>query len=188
MQIVLMRHGKPDMPHYPGLKAYEMERWIETYNQAGLSADSHPQASAIALAGQSNVIVTSDLRRSIDSALKFGVCRLVLTDGIFREADLPYSSGSFLKLPASVWAAYFRVLWLLGYSNHCESLRLFRTRVAEAASRLVELARQHESVLFVGHGIMNQFIVRELLSSGWVSSATNARRYWEPIRCYKESE
>lgn len=178
MRITLLRHGKPDIAAWPRIKAHEMSQWIAAYNQAGINSARNPPQASIDAAMECNFIVASDLRRSIESAQRLAGKKQIVSDAIFREADLPYEPHRLPKLPPAVWAAYFRLLWFSGKSCNAESTRLFRKRANNAAHHLAALAREHGSVLFVGHGIINRFIAKELKHSGWEGPKHAGKHYW----------
>ena len=65
-----------------------------------------------------------------------------------------------------------------------ESKRDIKLRVTKAAQYLIKLVEEHDSVILIGHGIMNRFLVKELLKTGWkLEASPNARniisnKYW----------
>jgi len=179
MRIVLLRHGKPDVPEFGKLSACEIHLWIKSYNAAGLKTDHSPSRKAVEMAKLCNTIVCSDLPRSVESARALGVEKTSHVEPMFREMGLPYASFPSPKFSPSIWAALFRVLWFFGYASNSESLREARVRAAKGASRLKELAARNGSVLLVGHGFVNKFIAKELLSNGWHGPASPGKKYWE---------
>lgn len=179
MKIVLMRHGKPLLPSDTRLSASEFGNWIAAYNAAGLDPSLPPPALAISQAQGCRYTVCSQLRRSTASAGALGVSRIDLQSADFREMELPHARGSWPRLPAHLWIVLFRMCWLAGYAAHSESFLSARQRARAAAVRLIERAQQHETVLFVGHGLLNGFIARHLKQAGWQSRDKTPRRYWE---------
>jgi broad specificity phosphatase PhoE len=69
------------------------------------------------------------------------------------------------------------VAWHIGWSQGAESVREARKRAQRAAERLVELAREHRSVMLIGHGQLNRMITRALRRMGWHGSGSG-RAYW----------
>jgi broad specificity phosphatase PhoE len=69
------------------------------------------------------------------------------------------------------------VAWHIGWSQGAESVREARRRAQRAAERLVELAREHGSVMLIGHGQINRLIARALRRMGWHGSRPG-RAYW----------
>lgn len=179
MRIVLLRHGKPDLPPFGKLTASEMHGWIASYDAAGIVPGAAPMARAAEIAATCNAIVASDLPRAVSSAKALSVSRLVTIDPVFRESGLPHAEWKGLRLPPKVWRALFRMLWFGGYASHAESIASSRLRAKDAADKLRKLAAEHESVLLVGHGMMNGFIARELLSSGWCGPRNPGSNHWQ---------
>jgi len=177
MKIVLLRHGRTNLPPWPWIRAGELGRWIAAYNASGIR-DIAPPAAARGAADQCTLIVTSDLLRSMESGRVLGSKTPMRSDGLFREAGLPYGPMAFLKMPPFVWAVLFRILWAFGYKDNGESIQVFRERARNAAMLLISLAREHGSVLLVGHGLINRYIARDLLSAGWRGSGRTKIRHW----------
>ena len=124
MRIVLLRHGKVSMPPSPWITACELGRWIAAYNSAGIR-DMPPPAAAMDAAGQCKVIATSDLLRSVESGSVLGPKAPMLSEGVFRDAGLPYGSAAFIRMPPYVWAVLFRLL----YRGHLDkNFSAFRIR------------------------------------------------------------
>jgi len=73
MQIILLRHGKPDVPEHGKLSAAEIHQWVESYNSAGIAAQHKPSKQAIEVANRCSTVVCSDLPRSVESAHALGV-------------------------------------------------------------------------------------------------------------------
>jgi broad specificity phosphatase PhoE len=102
----------------------------------------------------------------------------MISDGLFREAGLPYEPVALMRMPPYAWAALFRVLWVFGFQANGESIQAFRERARSAANRLISLAHEHGSVLLAGHGMMNRYIARELLSAGWNGPGNTKMPNW----------
>ena len=178
-KIILLRHGKPDVPEQRKMKSNGICKWIKSYNSSGIDLSYQPSCEAAEIAKGCNVIVCSDLARSIESAKALGINKIDTIEPLFREMELPYGSVPFIRFKPEIWAVLFRVLWLFGYSSNSESIKEAKTRAENAANKLRELAATNESVLFVGHGFSNRFIAKELLSSGWKGPKNPGRSYWE---------
>jgi len=177
MKIVILRHGKPSLPSWQWIKAIELRDWIDAYNRAGIQ-DAVPATKALDAARECSVIVTSDLARSIESAKALAKGIPTLSESLFREAGLPFCPVGNIKMSPLAWALFFRLLWAFGFEANGEPVRLFKDRSRKAADRLIELAKEQGSVLFVGHGIMNAYIARRLLSAGWTGPRGPRTHYW----------
>ncbi len=161
-----------------------MKRWIELYNRPEVAID---QVAAVKLdqVGSARCIVASTARRALSSLKTLGYTPLV-TDAVFCEAQLPFALRCFPHLPPLVWAAFFRILWFFGYARGAESIQEARIRARTAAHKLSSLA-EHGSVLFMGHGIINRLIAKELTALGWAGPARQKSEYWS-VNVYKHSE
>lgn len=181
MRILLLRHGKPEIPDTKRISVNDISIWMNSYDLAGVRKDHQPSDVTISIVSTCNVIVCSTLNRSIDSANFLCIKEIHYIDPIFREMELPYlpyTNWPSPKLPPLVWVAFFRALWFCGYSSNSESFFDARDRAISCANKLVELAKNHDSVLFVGHGFLNHFIAKELLSLGWQGPSNPGKKYW----------
>ena len=97
----------------------------------------------------------------------------------FIEADLPSYNVLNLKFSENFWLILFRVLWFIGYSPNTESYSAVKLRAKKCSDKLIETAEKNESVIFVGHGILNRLISKELRSRGWQGPAKNSNKYWQ---------
>ncbi len=173
-----MRHGRPRIDEATPMPARDFPAWLEAYRKAPLADDSQPPPSSRQIAREADLIICSQLIRSIESAHRLDRADARVLEG-FEEMAMPHSRLPLLKLTARGWATLFRLLWLAGYSrNAAESRRQGGERARLAADRLARLAREHGHVLFVGHGIFNRFLARQLRISGWQGPADPGRGHW----------
>lgn len=178
MEIILLRHGKPVIPPLNIVSASAFKTWVNIYNSSGLCVTSQPTFNTINTAQKCNAIVCSNLTRSIESALALNIKHITLISSIFNESGLPVAHWRLVKLSPKAWAVLFRIFWLFGYSRNSESFKQSRTRASGAASILINLARKHERVLFVGHGVYNQLLANELKASGWAGPRRPETKHW----------
>jgi len=164
-RIILVRHAKVNIDN-PWIHAGEMKTFIERYDHATIEP---PQITEEihALTESADIELSSKLSRSRETLELFGN-RVRDCHAVFNEAGLPYADGKSFKLPAKVWTLIFRLAWLLGYSNHSESYKEAKMRAEVAADLLVSLAADHQTVLLVGHGVMNCLIAKSLKKRGFV--------------------
>jgi len=178
MQITLVRHGKPDLRLDSWLTPMAMQDWLRHYDQAGIVAGAVP-ATTQAQASAAGQLASSTLPRCVQSAQLLAQGRAVLSEEVFCEAELPWPRWLYSKLPPLAWGAMFRLAWFHGLSTHARPRPQTAQRARQAAQRLIQLARQHDSVLLVGHGLMILLIARELLSLGWHGPPRPASGYWQ---------
>lgn len=187
MQIILVRHGRPDCSGWCRCTPREMDNWIEDYDRANVI----PRAISPHLAQlvkTANAVVCSPLPRSIQTKRYLLGDQPHAVDELFSEAHLPHLDWSFPRLPARLWKTLFRLAWFYGLSRHAESIRECDERARLAADRLAELAWQNGTVLLVGHEVMNMLIARQLRARGWLGPRLLlAKDYWHPT-VYRKAE
>lgn len=172
-----MRHGVPQMPDRSPITASQFPDWCEKYNAAGLAGFDAPENS-VQIAQQCSIVVSSNLLRSRQSAQCLVTQQPALSDGLFRELSMPDKGFPSPRLPPSLWAAVFRILWMAGLMPAQESFAKTRQRASGAAEKLVELAQSSGGVLLVGHGFFNHFIATSLRQMGWGGPRFPAQGHW----------
>jgi broad specificity phosphatase PhoE len=178
MEIVLARHGRPKLGQRSWATPRQLADWIRAYDEGGVFVEEvppHIRAKVV----QSGWIVSSPLLRCMQSAQALAPLRKICSVEVLREAGLPHALWGFPRLPLSVWTPLFRVAWFCGYSANSESLGLARDRAGIAATRLIELAREHQTVFVMGHGIMTALIAKQLTLKGWVGPKRPVHGYWQ---------
>ena len=179
--IVLMRHAKPDFDTSVRVRTSSMGEALSAYDEAGIERPHAAGRANRIMApfidvesrdGSRTQIVTSDLRRSIESAkLFFPNIEAAATDPLYREAELPAKlplCGLAMRYAAAVVTA--RVLWMLGIHQQAESCAMAAARARRAAKALENRAMERGCVILVGHGFFNRLIARELKRAGWTAS------------------
>ncbi len=179
MEIVLLRHGKPDIDTSGKVSASDFGKWVMEYDQAGIDKIFTPTKEAYERAELCSFTVCSTLPRSIKSAEALNIDVLDMVSHLFRECEMPYANWKFPKLSKMSWSILFRILQLAGYSSNAESYKAIKNRAEMCASQLAELSKENESILFIGHGTIIWFIHKQLLRMGWSGPQKAAREYWE---------
>jgi len=177
-EIILMRHGQPNLAVVNKVSALDMKRWIEQYNLSEIIDQPAPEAS-VQLAATAQVVVSSSAPRALTSVRALGL-QPTLVDAIFCEAQLPHGRWRLLRLSPFTWAFILRISWLCGFSGTVESVRQARIRATEAAQQLQSLASAGP-VLLLGHGFMNRMIAKQLEAAGWTRQKRNGNRYWSAM-------
>lgn len=177
MEIILMRHGKPAFTGSAKVTSREMSNWIAEYDLSDTGEDIPPESSK-SLAFSAWRIISSPLPRALSSLKALGLEPDVI-DKVFREAGLPVFHMPGFKLSPTVWAAFFRVMWLCGISHNVERVEIAKRRAVQAADILVAFAKGSDGpVLLMGHGVMNRLIARELRSLGFKEYCCQGNGYW----------
>lgn len=187
MNIILVRHGRPDHRAASWSTPAGMKTWVERYNAANVVGSERPEPLR-RLADSAGIVVCSSLMRCVESRTHLGCDCTHLPDPLFAEAHLPYADLGYPLMPSRFWRLTFRTAWFLGFANHSEPVAESRIRASEAADRLIELAETHGTVLLMGHKIMNALIATQLRRRGWRGPALPLlATYWGASRYRKET-
>ncbi len=178
MRIVLVRHGKPDVEKYTSGEDGSYREWLKKYNAAGINKLDKPPAELVKLIGEFDVVLSSDLKRAVDSAQALANGKEIIKDKVFREFELPESKRKLPRFSPGVWSLIFRILWFTGYSNKSENFSDAKERIRSSADKLIELSEDHSGIVLIGHGLMNRFIGRELIKRGWKKHGRTGSSYW----------
>jgi len=165
------------MPDLGKMKGSEFIEWINLYNGACLESSSCPTADSVEISSNCRSALCSTLARSIESAEKLGLSEKVEICSDFIEVGLPSFNVLNLKFSKNIWLFIFRAFWLMGYSPNSESYLQAKSRAKKCSGKLIENAKKNGSLVFVGHGILNRLISKELRSRGWQGPAkTGSKR------------
>ena len=185
MEIILIRHGKPQELPQTTLSPNDFGKWLMKYKKVGIDKKYPPNTTTKQCVKSSKVMISSDLQRSIESAKILGKTKKHIVDKNFREVEMPFSSWVFPKFSPTIWLILNRILWFLGYSKKCESYKNAKSRSIECAQKLQTLAKENQSIVLIGHCFMNRFIGKQLLHAGWLSSKRQQSGYWGVSICTK---
>jgi len=175
MEIVLLRHGKPDVDLTGNFNAEKLKQLVVDYLESGIK-DFAP--AELKNQFHSHYVVCSNLERSLQSANNIGFNKISCSDVLYSETNIPHFDSSPFKLPASVWVIMLRIFWLFGFSRNGESLSQAKLRARQAASKLIKIAEENNKVILVGHGLMNRLIANNLRQLGWQGSPSPGKKYW----------
>ncbi|TXC85702.1 histidine phosphatase family protein [Metabacillus litoralis] len=180
MEITLIRHGRSLHTEQTPVTCKELHSWVVKYDEVSILEEKQYPSEAIKKATEANVLLTSDLKRAIDSASSLTSERPVESYSLLREVDLPIPSGNLfgVKLSPKTWLTLFRLLWFCGYSNNSESFSHAKERAKKAAHFLINEASKHESVTVVGHGFFNILVTKQLKNEGWISQTKQSSKHW----------
>jgi len=168
------------------LNASGFTQWLREFDSSGIDPWARPTDEGRQLACGCKAVVTSPLERAHASARLLFPDRSVLVEPRLRECGLPAPPLPFVKLSPEAWVSLCRTLWFMGYSKGTESVAEARARAVKGAEILVRIAAYNDSVAFVGHGLINAFIARELRQSGWQGPSIPGRNYWD-VTVYRSS-
>lgn len=180
MEISLIRHGKSQLIENDRIVFAEFMQWVEKYDLNGVFEEPVYPDLTMEKVADAKLVITSDLKRSLVSAKLLNPKTKIISDPLFRETELPTNLKLLfnLKFKPNTWAVILRLLWLIGYSNQCESLSQARVRAKNASEKLIAYANEHNSVVVVGHGFFNRLIAKELKKMGWKGRTGTGAKHW----------
>lgn len=179
MEISLIRHGKSKMKDKQRITCTAFQKWIETYDRTGVCEEIQVPNETLKKITTANILLTSHLERSMESAALLTKRTGIIADELFRETELPIIPETLgLKLRPNTWAVLSRWMWLCGYSRYCESLANAKQRAKSATSRLIQYAERHQTVVLIGHGFFNHLITLELQKMGWKGKRRVSFKHW----------
>jgi broad specificity phosphatase PhoE len=177
--LILARHGRPWSDRSVWIDAQAYKAWWDGYDAAGLAEGQTPPKELCEAALAAPVILTSTLRRSIDTAAAVCCGQKMLSDDIFVEARLPPPPlPGFVRLRPGAWGVIARIAWWFGYSGGQESRQAAEKRAIEATGRLIKAAEEHGGAMLVAHGWFNRMIRPLLLKAGWACVEDGGDSYW----------
>jgi broad specificity phosphatase PhoE len=180
--ILLIRHGEPDVDWTVSVDVAMFEQWTRSYDLAPLQDTSQPPAEVRHFAAEASRLFCSTLARSLEScSLAAGEARSAESSPLFNEVKLVMPPLRSLRISPSRWVTMAGIFWRFGYSRGVESRSAVRSRAEAGAELLVTAAlREQAPVVLFGHGAINRFLMAALQRQGWVRAAScaNSRGYW----------
>lgn len=176
-QIILIRHAKVDMDNSQKITSASLKSWVDAYDDADIHPESLPPQELMDLVDSSSVVLTSSLKRAIDSAKILGI-DIYEENTVFNEAKIPDVGIPLLKFKPKTWLAILRVLSLFGLGKKGTSLKASKTEAQKAVIRLEELSLEYDTVVLVGHGGMNWLIRKVLMKEGWNLQPNASNKNW----------
>ncbi len=181
-RVILVRHGKPDIPIALRTGHHGFRRFIDEYQDAGLDPRSAPPEELLDLVKGLNAVFASGSPRARDSARTLLPEAEVIADPLFDEAPLAAPRIPLLKMKVPVWAVVARIMWHAGYHPEIENYRRAKSRAVQAADILLKRAEANEDVaILVAHGYFNAMIGRVLRKRGFRRSGSHRVRFWNVV-------
>lgn len=166
-RIFLIRHARPDLPGHGLFSDKDARKYISDYDAAAveefvLEHETIPHEEI-------DKVYCSTLPRSqLTAKAIFGEKVQLKIDKTFREFERRIFSLPYLRLPIKLWLVSARLLWFLGFnSKDIETFAEARQRARSCAETLAADAGKHHTTVLVAHGLLNNFIRRELQKMGW---------------------
>ena len=176
-QITLIRHAKVDIDNSQKIDSLSLQKWVSEYDTAPIHTESLPPKETVILLQSADVVLTSTLRRAIDSAKVLGI-DIDEQNKLFNEANIPEVNIPILKLKPKRWLVILRLMLLLGLGEKDTSLKASKMQAKEAANKLLEFSTEHDHVVLIGHGGMNWLIGQVLMKEGWELDGKGSHENW----------
>jgi broad specificity phosphatase PhoE len=151
--------------------------------QQGVLADT-TNTPAPDAAAKSDVLYSSTLRRSIETAAAVAGARPVIQDPVFVEAPLPPPRIPGKRSP-DAWGVWSRAAWWMGDSKEMESREAAELRAEAAVATLTARALRGETVMLLAHGWFNRMMRPVLRAQGWRCVRDGGDGYWS-FRTYEK--
>lgn len=179
-EIILVRHGRSAHVHAGWMSRDEFLSWRTAYEAAGIDPSDAPPP-ALREVAEGAIVVTSDVRRAIESARLLAPSARPIVSPLLHELELtPPSLG--IRLPLLGWALSFGVRLLVRAQPYVTTAE--RERADAAADWLISLAAEHRRVVAVTHASFRSVLARSLSARGWQFHKRGGRRpsHWSAWR------
>lgn len=176
--LIIARHGKPALSRKTFMTWRGYRDWWILYDEGGLAEGQKIPKRLLGWVKKADLIVSSPLRRSVESAeLAAGRPVDVLNAGLV-EAALPPPHLFGLKLRPKSWGTLSRIVWYFGWSDGMENHREARARVEGMCDVLAEHASGGKIVYVSAHGWINRMLKGSLRKRGWKMKSQNGDLHW----------
>jgi len=179
-QIVLIRHGEPDINKCGKFTCDEANQFLKCYDSVCIVV---PEKPFFQLEENEQVaLFSSPLNRALSTANYIcgtNKCITVLPE--FREFENKISSSDFQKRRSiKKWTTISRLKWMLGRGKNedIESFSKAKDRARKAANILSDASKDNSKVLLTAHGMLNRYIKKNLKKMGWKVVADTGSDYF----------
>lgn len=177
-RIILVRHGKPALSRKVRLTWRGYRDWWVQYDAGGLADNQKVSARVKEHAGKADILISSPLRRAMETAQLLRDKAPDLIDENLVEAALPSPRLGPVKLRPKSWGTLARCAWYVGWSDGMESHKTARMRANAMAMTLADHAKGGKTVLVTAHGWYNRMLKGSLQKQGWKCIFQNGDLHW----------
>ena len=176
-QIILIRHGEPDLNKKGWRGRNEAVRFAAAYDTVGIVPFDKKLHCFEGI--NTNKVYHSSLPRARHTAqLLFGAHLKLIENDRFREFERKVMKFINLKMPLLFWLGTSRLLWLMDLNNKdIETFKEAKSRAMENALFLAEQAKNDSQVILVAHGLHNKYVIKYLRENGWESVRNGGSKY-----------
>jgi broad specificity phosphatase PhoE len=166
-RIFLIRHAKPEVSSTGWFNVEAARKFISAYDAAEVEKFVL-EHEVIPYKEIDQVFCSTLIRSQLTAKAIFGENINLRIDKVFREFERRIFSLPFISLPIKLWLLLARLLWFLGLNNEgIETYKEARKRAKECAVTLAIDAKANKTTVLVAHGLLNNFISRDLQNMGW---------------------
>jgi hypothetical protein len=166
LQIVLIRHGEPDLVK----KGWKDRNAAIAYIRAYDTVDIIPFQQPPLCPSDSTewLIYHSTLRRAAHTAELLFPKREIVPDERFIELQRKILGFPNIRMPHGFWVGMSRTLWLMGLNDRdIESRKAGKQRIKNNASFLDQAAKESSVIVVVAHGLHNRYLRKYLKKLDW---------------------
>ncbi|WP_439881786.1 histidine phosphatase family protein [Pontibacter sp. MBLB2868] len=176
-RIFLIRHARPEVDNNGLFDAEAARQYITAYDTAKVE-QFVLQHEVIPYQEIDKVYCSTLIRSQLTAKAIFGDNVHLRIDNSFREFERRIFSLPLVRLPIKLWLLSARILWFLGLnSKGIETFREARKRARSCARTLAADAVQNKTSVLVAHGLLNNFILRELRKMGWKTTYYEGHKF-----------
>jgi len=177
-RIILVRHGRPALSRKVWLTWRDYREWWQKYDIGGVADNQKIPHEVQKLADDVDILISSPLRRAVETARLLRGQEPDLIDPDLIEAALPSPNLGPLKLRPKMWGTIARVVWFIGWSDGMESHKTARQRANKTAEKLADHAAEGKTILVTAHGWYNRMVKGSLMKQGWKCISQNGDLHW----------
>lgn len=186
--IIIVRHGKPALSRKVRMTWKGYRDWWQKYDAGGLGENQKIPKKVKALAEKADFLISSPLRRAVETAELLRGKAPDSVDEDLIEAALPSPYFGGLKLRPKTWGVLARIVWYVGWSDGMESHKDARLRANKMAEKLADRASGGKMVLVTAHGWYNRMLKGSLMNQGWKCVSQNGDLHWSHRRLERDTE
>ncbi|MBC5995029.1 histidine phosphatase family protein [Pontibacter cellulosilyticus] len=176
-RIFLIRHARPDLSKNGWFSNEAARKYITDYDTAAVE-EFVLEHEAIPYKEIDKVYCSTLPRSQLTAKAIFGSDVQLKIDKSFREFERRIFSLPLLRMPIKLWLLSARVLWFLGFnSKDIETFKEAKQRARQCAQTLASDAASNRTTVLVAHGLLNNFIRRELKRMGWQKTLDEGHGY-----------
>ena len=159
--------------------AVGFKRWRDVHDDAGLDPTDSVPGGVLSVVAKSEVIVCSDLRRSVESAHRIAPSRIIVQTALLRESNLPIPSWLPIRLPVAAWDALIHIQWGVQILQRADTSIDDLRRAEQVLTWLGNQEQFNGAVAVVTHGVFRRILANRAVKLGWTElTRRRSYKYW----------